>query len=91
MMSLCLSIGTSGWISCQLSVVSCQLSVVSGQWSVVSGQWSVVSGQWSVVSGGCVWEGEAPAEPQGGVPSWCSVVPGGSGRAVGVNRRVMVG
>jgi hypothetical protein len=30
MMSLCLSIGTSGWISCQLSVVS-------GQWSVVSG------------------------------------------------------
>jgi hypothetical protein len=53
MMSLCLSIGTSGWISCQLSVVSCQLSVTSGQWSVVSG--------------GCVWEGESSAEPQGGV------------------------
>jgi len=51
MMSLCLSIGTSGWISCQLSVVSCQLSVVSGQWSVVSGRFSVFGFLWLVVGG----------------------------------------
>ena len=59
----------------------------------------MVSGQWSV-GRGCAWEGEAPAEPQGAVaagccegvlPSWCSVVPGGLGRAVGVSRGVLFG
>ncbi len=44
--------------------------MVSDQWSVISGQFSVISDQLSVgrfsVGRGCVWEGEAPAEPTGG-------------------------
>ncbi len=44
--------------------------MISGQWSVFSDQFSVISDQLSVgrfsVGRGCVWEGEAPAEPTGG-------------------------